>query len=139
MDHCACGILVKGGQILLGKRAADRRNRPNVWDILGGHCEPGEDLERALVREIEEEVGVTPVQFRHMTTLAEPRPDAYGPHRYHVLVITKWHGGRPVMKGVQHAELNWFTLTESLQLDLALAEYRGLFSQILSAPTSSNL
>ncbi len=132
MEHCACGILVERGRILLGKRAANSKNRPNVWDILGGHCEPGETLEQALVRELEEEAGVTPIEFRKITTLSEPRPDAYGPHRYHVFGITKWRGTGPVMKGEEHTELGWFTPEESLQLNLALPSYRLLFKQLLN-------
>ena len=135
MEHCACGILVERDRILLGKRAANRKNRPNVWDILGGHCEPGETLEQALVRELEEELGVTPIEFRKITTLSEPRPDAYGPHRYHVFEITKWRGSGPVMMGAEHTELGWFTLQKSLQLDLALPVYKLLFKQLLNVPS----
>ncbi len=134
MEHCACGILVERGRILLGKRAADRKNRPNVWDILGGHCELGETLEQALVREIEEEVDVTPIEFHKITTLSEPRPNTFGPHRYHVFGITKWRGIGPVMKGEEHTELGWFTLQESLQLDLALPAYKSLFKQLPNVP-----
>ena len=131
MEHCACGILVEHGRILLGKRAANRKNRPNVWDILGGHCEAGETLEQTLVRELEEEVGITPIEYRHITTLTEPRPEVYGPHRYHVFVIPKWRSTSPFMRGVEHTELGWFTLKELLQLDLALLDYKSLFYQML--------
>ena len=31
---------------------------PNHWDLFGGHVEEGESPEEALVREIEEEIGV---------------------------------------------------------------------------------
>lgn len=49
-------ILVnRKGEILL----VQRENNPNIpapnkWDIVGGHVEPGESLEEALFREVEE-------------------------------------------------------------------------------------
>lgn len=34
--------------VLLGRRAANREFYPDVWDVLGGHLEPGETSEQAL-------------------------------------------------------------------------------------------
>ena len=46
---CAGGILFERGQVLLGRRASDRDLYPGTWDIIGGHCLPGEELEHTLV------------------------------------------------------------------------------------------
>ena len=35
--------------VLLGRREAGRAFYPDVWDVLGGHLEPGETTEQALV------------------------------------------------------------------------------------------
>jgi len=35
-----------------------------LLDIIGGHREAGETFERTLVREVKEEIGVTPVDLR---------------------------------------------------------------------------
>lgn len=35
--------------VLLGRREAGRAFYPGVWDVLGGHLEPGETTEQALV------------------------------------------------------------------------------------------
>ena len=52
--------------ILLGKRNAQCAYYPDVWDVLGGHLEPGEAVEQALVRELREETGVTSTAWRSL-------------------------------------------------------------------------
>lgn len=56
--HCV-GALVRdpAGHVFAHRRSADRRLLPGIWDIVGGHVEPGETPEQALAREIEEETG----------------------------------------------------------------------------------
>lgn len=55
------GILVKDGKVLLGLRHPDRESFPDVWDVPGGHIEPGESPHRALRRELWEELGIDAV------------------------------------------------------------------------------
>ena len=68
LRHCACGVLIKDGQILLGKRSPERKLYPNAWDMIGGHQEAGETLDETLVREFEEEIAVTPTGYREVTS-----------------------------------------------------------------------
>lgn len=39
-------------------RSPQRRWYPDVWDLPGGHVEPGEGPRTALVRELHEELGI---------------------------------------------------------------------------------
>ncbi len=53
------------GEILLYLRD----NKPDIpfphhWDLFGGHVEPGETLEVALVREVKEELGIKLDNYR---------------------------------------------------------------------------
>jgi len=67
--QCVGAILIQGGTLLLGRRASHLRSYPDCWDIVGGHVEAGETFEQTLVREVKEEIGVTPVDFAQLTSL----------------------------------------------------------------------
>ncbi|GAA1108762.1 hypothetical protein GCM10009630_02130 [Kribbella jejuensis] len=53
------GALIRDEQqrVYVQRRTAERRLLPGIWDIVGGHLEPGETPEQALAREVEEETG----------------------------------------------------------------------------------
>jgi 8-oxo-dGTP pyrophosphatase MutT (NUDIX family) len=130
--HCACAILRRGDRAVLVKRAPTRLRYPGVWDLVGGHLEPGESVEEALLREAEEEVGVRPFRFRKLGAIVEPRPEVNGPHLYHVFDVTMWLGGEPRLANREHTALGWFSLAEAERLDLALDAYRDHLRQAFS-------
>ena len=43
VHHVVAGVLVAGNRVVLGHRSTARRWYPDVWDVIGGHVEPGED------------------------------------------------------------------------------------------------
>jgi 8-oxo-dGTP diphosphatase len=53
----ACVLLDPEGSVLLAKRP-EGRELAGLWEFPGGKVEPGEMPEEALVRELEEELGV---------------------------------------------------------------------------------
>ena len=55
-----CAIILHDSEdsILLAKRNDDNPWGGSLWEMPGGKCEPGENRNRALVREIREELGV---------------------------------------------------------------------------------
>ena len=52
----ACLIIYKNGNVLLQKRADDKK-----WDMHGGFIEPNETIMEALNREIKEELNIKPI------------------------------------------------------------------------------
>lgn len=74
---------------LMGLRAAWKA-WPGHWDAIGGHVEPGETLEAALVREAQEEVGVTPTEFTLLASVEERHPELYGNAIHHVFMVSAW-------------------------------------------------
>lgn len=133
--QCAGAILVQGETLLLGRRASHLRSYPGCWDIIGGHVEDGETLEQALVREVAEEIGVTPVDFAKLTSLrfADGSRSAGELHLYRV---DAWRGGAPAVSNDEHSELGWFTVEAACTLpDLASAEFISVFQAIRKVPT----
>jgi 8-oxo-dGTP diphosphatase len=100
------------GAVLLGLRSASKIVRPNRWDLIGGHVEAGESRNDALIRESQEEVGITPLEFGLLAIFREPEPERYGDASHHVFSVTNWQGGDPTNKSNEHSELRWFTLDE---------------------------
>lgn len=54
------------GKILLHKRSNKCRDEHGTWDCGGGAVEFGEDLEKAVKREVKEEYGVEPIAIEFL-------------------------------------------------------------------------
>ncbi len=127
------GALLRGDQVLLGKRSADRTLYPGVWDIVGGHRIEGETPEQTLVRELAEELDVVPVEHHLLAILPEPKPESNGEGSYYVYLVTKWNGMPRNLREDEHSELAWVRLDEVDRLELALPSYVTLFRSIRGA------
>lgn len=123
-------LIMRNGSVLLARRSAERNAYPGLWSFPGGHVERGETLVEALVREMREEVGITPTTFTYLGSISDPKEQS-NPAAYHMFAISAWDGGEPTMIGVEHTAIAWFTLASAIALpDLALDAYRMLFSRL---------
>src|SRR6266496_1980154 len=89
--ECVSGVLISEGAVLVEKRRADDDADPGLVLLPGGHVEVGESLDRALKREMREELGirvekVTPIRVRYYTASNGER------QRIHYLQIKDWRG-----------------------------------------------
>ncbi len=130
----ACALPIQDGRLLLGLRAAHRRNRPSCWDTVGGHVEPGEAAEAALIRELQEEIGITPTGFRHFETIETTETDGVTPALWHLFTVSEWAGGTPAIVNDEHSEIRWFSFSEAQSLTpLASEAYRPAFARLAAA------
>ena len=100
--HVVAGVIADPrGRILLARRTRGR-DLAGLWEFPGGKVDPGETAEQALVRELQEELGI----------VAEPgEPVIAVPHRYpHKrlrLDVRRIAGYRGTPKGLDGQALAW--------------------------------
>ena len=107
------GAVVDDGRLLLVRRAS-RRGRGN-WQIPGGFVEQNETMELAVVREVEEEAGVT-ATVQGVLGIRNRYDEDGGNSLYIVMLLSPQTGEpSPDMKEVDRAE--YFSLAEIQALE----------------------
>jgi mutator protein MutT len=102
------GALVRDDCVLLVHRSASRDEYPGVWDLPGGHIEPGESELEALTRELHEEIGV---RIELGSTNHLRRLEAGGVEETVLLsawLVGEWHGTPTNAAPEEHDEVRWF-------------------------------
>lgn len=136
LDTLVGGIIVHERRVLLGRRAATRSFYPNVWDIFGGHLEPDEEPEQALVRELEEELGIIPASWSLLATHSVPMTDQSGVTKTSLTLflycVTAWSGTPSNRQPHEHSTIGWFTLTQVAELELADPAYLPILAVCLA-------
>lgn len=134
MHHeVVAALIVQSQGILLGQRSPTRAFWPGVWDLFGGHVEPGEGHAQALARELQEELGITPTQWKYLETIPLDGPD---PLTVHLYLVTAWAGTPSNRQPEEHTSIGWFSLEQAAALELAHPSYPGIFARHLASPPS---
>ncbi len=122
------GAVVRDNRLLLVRRAS-RRGRGN-WQVPGGFVEPDETIERAVVREVREEAGVTG-EVQGVIGLRNRCDPDIGNSLYIVLLMKPLSGEpTPDMEEVDRAE--YLTLEQIEQLEQVPPINREIASRVLS-------
>jgi len=121
----SCGILLRSNKILLGKRSTKRESYPGVWDFIGGHCKKNESYENAMSRELEEEIGIKPLDYELITKI-----DKSPEFMLAIYLIKKWKG-EPYNKDLdEHEIIQWFSLEEAKMLDFPYSDDNEILNLI---------
>jgi 8-oxo-dGTP diphosphatase len=125
-----CFILSpEGDEVLLIKGAPDKRIWPNLYNGVGGHVEPGEDVYHAALREVREETGLTVQHLRLRGVINIPVADRRG---IVVFVFAAQAQSRAVMASGE-GRLEWVPRDRVLSLDL-VEDLPALIPRALDAP-----
>jgi 8-oxo-dGTP diphosphatase len=138
MSHeIVAALIIRSKLILLGRRSATRAFYPDVWDMFGGHVEPGEAHSQTLVRELQEELGITPTRWVFLETLTPAlpsHPDELSDQlTVHLYLVTAWTGTPVNRQPEEHSAIGWFSLAQATQLQLADPTYPALFARYIDA------
>jgi 8-oxo-dGTP pyrophosphatase MutT (NUDIX family) len=129
-DLVAVAAIVHDGRLLLGHRHPGRRWYPDVWDLIGGHIEPGESPADAVRRECREELAVT---------ICQPHPIEIPFESQDVVLrgflVTDWDGDPINAAPEEHDALAWFTANELAAHRLADESYAAWLPHVIEQAT----
>jgi 8-oxo-dGTP diphosphatase len=134
-DAIVTAILIRSGRVVLCHRSADRRWFPGVWDLPGGHIEPGEAPGAAVAREVKEELGVW-IEPPHAGPRAGLSTAAF---EMQIWVVSDWSGEIINAAPWEHDQVAWFLPGELDALDLAHEGYAGLIDDALADRRAAGL
>jgi 8-oxo-dGTP diphosphatase len=87
----ACALIDADNRVLIAQRP-EGKTLAGLWEFPGGKLEPGERPEPALIRELQEELGITV----HESCLAPLTFASHGYETFHLLmplyICRKWEG-----------------------------------------------
>lgn len=114
--HVACAIIQQDGLILAAQRSATM-SLPLKWEFPGGKLEAGESPQVCLLRELNEELGIS-------VTIGQGLPPHT--HCYPSFTVTLYpflcHQLQGHITLHEHNDARWLKLTDLLQLDWAEAD-----------------
>ncbi|HSG33295.1 MAG TPA: (deoxy)nucleoside triphosphate pyrophosphohydrolase [Sphingomonadaceae bacterium] len=112
----AAAVTNERGELLLQKRGPNGRHA-GLWEFPGGKVEIGETPENALVRELEEELGVR-IDSRYLEKFGSASEAAAGGYPAIVMILYKTGilPGEPVAR--QQQEWGWFDRDRARQLPM---------------------
>jgi 8-oxo-dGTP pyrophosphatase MutT (NUDIX family) len=126
--HIVTALLRDGNRVLLCHRSPQRRWYPDVWDLPGGHVEPGELPGVALARELREELGID-IAAPSGPPVQEVRADTFD---MQIWLIEAWMGSPVNAAPDEHDAIAWFTADALAALCLAHDSYLAMFSAVLA-------
>ncbi len=103
------GIISKNGQLLLGKRSV--RPYKGLWSVFGGKVEKGETPEKALKRELFEELGIKIFKPKLVEVVVDELDWELWFYK-----VEQWEGEPTNLE--ENSEIRWFTYNEMDEISM---------------------
>ena len=116
VTRVSAALIWEGERFLVCQRPEGKK-RGLLWEFVGGKVEPGESGEEALVRECEEELGITVRPERVFMEVTHEYPDLTVRLTLYTARILK---GEP--KLLEHKALKWIRIEEAGEFDFCPAD-----------------
>jgi len=134
-------IIQKEGKYLITRRSASKKRFPNMWTVPGGHLEPADFmsypkdsehywynvLEKALAREIEEEVGLKIENVRYVTSLATEFKE--GAASVVISCLADYVSGEVSLQEEETDKAEWVSVTDAKGYELI----DGIYDELVMA------
>ena len=115
--HVVAAVIYDNEAIVVAKRP-DHVHQGGLWEFPGGKLETGESSDHALIRELDEELGITPIQYEPLIKV---------PYHYlqksvllDVWTVSKWSGE---LYGREGQQIQWVSPTELSSLKFPEANH----------------
>lgn len=111
-------VFIDHGEETLLLHRQDHKPQGNTWAMVAGKADEGESLEKALAREVEEEIGlkIDPKEFTYFEGYYVRYPEY--DFVYHIYALSLEHKPKLTVNTAEHKAHVWIRPTAALQLDL---------------------
>ena len=133
VEVAAAVMLRADGQEFLLALRPEGKVYAGYWEFPGGKVEPGESVREALIRELQEELGITVTACSPWLTKQFTYPHATV--RLHFWRVTAWDGEIGITAPLEHAAVNWEKCGKSASVTPILPA-NGPILKALSLPTT---
>ena len=105
-------VVNDAGEVFLSQRGPKAGNERGTWEFPGGSVEFGETLETAIVREFEEEYGMT-IEVDALLTIFDHILPEEGQHWVSPTYVCRHVGGEPqILEPEKCSALGWFAIDQ---------------------------
>lgn len=111
------GYVTRGEDVLLVHRQRPEDHHLGKYNGLGGKLEPGEDAVACIVRELQEEAGITPTSLELRGTIAWPGFGADGADWFGLVFIIDGFDGEPPPRN-EDGPLEWVEIGRMQELPM---------------------
>lgn len=112
LHRIVIGELVNSkGEFCFVRQSSDRQDAGQYVSPIGGHVRAGESIEAALIRECQEECGITPKKFQFMGQTIYNR-EVIGRKENHLFLVYKIENDLEPVLNHESVDYKWFSVEE---------------------------